>query len=525
VTVCLTEVQDQWKRKKQTKKQAQEARKAKLDPSSAKTVKDVMDENDRKRKRELDGDDYDATTEGQERPGEGLKKAKKLKYLPKEQKAALAAQEGGIPKVFTNTKKPSNAQKQEERKQKLEERKQRKIARAEKLRLKYGPSKPSEGGKGNRKKQKSGSPEILFWLDNANKSIDIKKPAHLLTELMSGAMAVEPLQEREQEEPEELEEVEAQDPPEDTVSEDEEEEEEDIQSSRQTSPEVFMALDLSGAASASSSISSVIPLDEPSKPKVESLDREKLKSRLEARVFELRAARNANGEEGKVPRNRQELLEQRRQKEEKRKALKKEQRRKAKEEERSQLLNSASGSHENLPISADSKSHIAHNLLFGRIAFDDGDSMAADLSKMLDKKKRRGPSDAQGALKRAEGKLSRIAGYDEGKKADIAEKDLWLHAKLKATGDKVRDDIGLLKKTLKRQEKAKQKSESEWNTRIEGVKKGIEMRQKKREDNLKKRRDEKGNKGKKKKTGSAKKSKNRPGFEGSFTSKARRSKT
>ncbi|KAH0408240.1 hypothetical protein KCU90_g22132, partial [Aureobasidium melanogenum] len=50
---------DQWQRKKQTKEQKRQAKRAKLDPANQKSAKDVMDENERKRKRELGIDDDD----------------------------------------------------------------------------------------------------------------------------------------------------------------------------------------------------------------------------------------------------------------------------------------------------------------------------------------------------------------------------------------------------------------------------------------------------------------------------------
>jgi hypothetical protein len=67
----------------------------------------------------------------------------------------------------------------------------------------------------------------------------------------------------------------------------------------------------------------------------------------------------------------------------------------------------------------------------------------------------------------------------------------------------------------------KLKSSKEWNERKEGVQKGIEMKQKKREANLQKRIDGKGQKtkGGKKSGGAKKKPKARPGFEGSFGGK------
>ena len=99
-----------------------------------------------------------------------------------------------------------------------------------------------------------------------------------------------------------------------------------------------------------------------------------------------------------------------------------------------------------------------------------------------------------------------------------------MNARKKAQGERIRDDTSLLKKTLKRKEKSKKKSEKEWGERIEGVQNGQALRQKKREANIQKRKEEKGVKGKNKKGGKGGtrkgKPKARPGFEGSFRAKA-----
>jgi hypothetical protein len=159
------------------------------------------------------------------------------------------------------------------------------------------------------------------------------------------------------------------------------------------------------------------------------------------------------------------------------------------------------------------------------VAFADGQQLTDDLSTLLSAPKKRGPQDPATALLASEKKRQRIAGLDEEKRADIEEKELWLNAKKRAHGEKVRDDTSLLKKTLKRKEKAKKKSEKEWTERKDGVAKSQAMRQKKREENLQKRRDEKGGKGKGKgKSLKSKKPKvkSRPGFEGSFGSGKRK---
>ena len=272
-----------------------------------------------------------------------------------------------------------------------------------------------------------------------------------------------------------------------------------------------------------------------SKPSQQDAKLEELKTRLAARIEALRTARKAS-DPSHGPTNRQELIESRRRKEEERKAHKKELRRKAKEEEaakRSETLARGSPllSNTNSPLlspgsPAASSEH--NNFSFGRINFPSGQRANASLDAILTPgSKPKGPSDPQTALQAAEKRRSRLAALDPEKQADIAEKDVWLNAKKRAHGERIRDDTSLLKKTLKRKEKQKKKSEKEWNERIEGIKKGQAMKQKRREMNIQKRRDEKGVKGGKSSGGGggkpkdkAGKRKARPGFEGSFKAKA-----
>lgn len=254
------------------------------------------------------------------------------------------------------------------------------------------------------------------------------------------------------------------------------------------------------------------------------IDSEALQDRLRARLAELRTARKADGPDGKNPKSRQELLDQRRKKEEQRKAHKKELRRKAKEEESRKQEERLRGS--GSPLSTDifsprPRDESTNNFSFSRLAFDDGSRPDASLTNLQDARKRKGPQDTRTALQAAEAKQQRLSGLDAEKRADIAEKDLWLNAKKRAHGERVRDDTSLLKKALKRQEKRKGKSAGEWKEREQAVVKGKEMKQKKREANLAKRKDEK-KKGKPKGAGGGGKpkggggKKGRPGFEGRF---------
>ncbi len=256
---------------------------------------------------------------------------------------------------------------------------------------------------------------------------------------------------------------------------------------------------------------------------------EELKARLIQRIEALRRSRHADGLDGAPARTRQELIESRRQKEEARRTHKKALRQKAKEAERLAqaetiargfpLLSNSPLFSPGSPITP-SSSDPTTSFSFNRIAFPSSNAHATpSLSTILSPKtKPKGPSDPHTALLAAQKKESRLSSLDETKRADIDEKDAWLNARKRAHGERIRDDTSLLKKTLKRKEKAKKKSEKEWGERIEGVKKGQEIRQKKRETNLAKRREEKGGKkgGKGKKAGK----KARPGFEGSFRAKA-----
>ena len=281
--------------------------------------------------------------------------------------------------------------------------------------------------------------------------------------------------------------------------------------------------------SANTSTSSVIPPATAPKHIKLPTDPELLRSRLAARIEALRAARKADGPDGAPARNRQELMEARRKKEEQRRAHKKELRQKAKLEEdarREAALASARDSPASSIFSPAIQSP-ENNFSFGRVSFADGQQLNDELSALRDVPKRKGPQDAATALQASEKKRLRLSGLDDEKRAEIEEKDLWLNAKKRAHGEKIRDDTSLLKKTLKRKEKAKKKSEKEWTERKEGVAKGQAMKQKKREENLKKRRDEKGGKGKKGKSGGVSKTKkpkvkSRPGFEGSFGSGGKR---
>ena len=498
-------MQNQWQRKKQTKEEARAAKLAKLDPDNAKSAKDVMDENARKRKRDEDGEMSEADRGETEKPMEGVRGTRPK--VKKQRKEELKASEqvpqetgGRLPDLhLTKTKADKRKEKRERRRVKDDARAVR--VRARKARKEQEPA-PAEAAKDD---------------------IPIGDPSGFEGDSRTAGNPLEPLEISGMTDSNETPQVS------DFTA---------TPSPTPTSP-VFAA---STAQSGTSSISSVAPTTIPASKdrthhkilSIPQTDPEELKARLQQRIEALRAARKADAADGTPARNRQELMEARRRKEEQRKAHKIELRIKAREEELRQrdlalargspllspaVVSPAPGTNAN-PSPLGNHAESSTNFSFGRIAFENGQTMTATLHAVIDPHKRKGPQDPLTALKAVTNRTERISALDPSKRADIEEKDSWLNARKRAHGERIRDDSSLLKKTLKRKEKAKKKSEKEWGERIEGIEKGKAMKQKKREENLQKRKDEKGVKGKKAKSklkGPKKgKPKARPGFEGSF---------
>lgn len=469
-----------------------------------------MDENARKRKRE-EGNDEDNQSQsaeselGSELPKEGIKRGD---LKSKKQKQIDAAAEKD------NKASNRNAEAEERRKLKAEKNAEKKAAQREKKKAKQA-AKSDKKQTVDEKPEPAEQPPTTTQKSSSDTKSE-KKPSAKDNDA----------------EEEELEIVEGLDL--DTKN----SALQDTSSTTSSNPD-SSTFEMSNNNSGTSSTSSIVPpSDAPSsetKPTLKQLKTtpDELRQRLQKRLDELRAARRADGLNGKPARTRQELIEARRFKAEERKQHKKELRRKAKEDEEQKkdeemqrrFSPGGSGSLLASPRSpAESfTSNSNNNFAFGRIAFPDGQHADPTLSRLLDDKSKQGPRDPLAALKIAEAKKTRLSGLDEDKRAEIEEKDMWLNAKKRAHGERVRDDTSLLKKALKRKESAKKKSEREWTERIEGVTKGKEIRQQRREDNLRKRKEGRGSGGGggKKSGGNNNKgkSKARPGFEGSFKAK------
>ena len=79
-----------------------------------------------------------------------------------------------------------------------------------------------------------------------------------------------------------------------------------------------------------------------------------------------------------------------------------------------------------------------------------------------------------------------LTGKSEKAKA-IEESTAWKTALDRSSGVKVKDDAGLLKKSIKKLDRKKMVSKKRWEDRVEHEDKRKEMKQKKRSENLSKR--------------------------------------
>jgi len=215
-----------------------------------------------------------------------------------------------------------------------------------------------------------------------------------------------------------------------------------------------------------------------------------LQERLKKSIDDLRAKRKAQSNNS--IHSRDELLKKRL----KRKRDRKEQIQKKKEKRRK--TNDMAGMDLPETQAAEEKvtktKEVEENVSFGKIVFDEG----------VEKKKKKGPTDTLGRLKQAEAnkeKLEKLKSVDKEKAEALEEKIQWNKAMKLIEGEKIKDDPKLLKKTLKREQKLKERSAKKWNDRQKTVARQMKEKQKKREENIKNRMNNKGKKGGKKRHG------------------------
>lgn len=222
-----------------------------------------------------------------------------------------------------------------------------------------------------------------------------------------------------------------------------------------------------------------------------------LRAKLAAKIEALRSKRKApgSGVDG-APTSRDAILEARRRKEDVRKEkkkLEKEARKDAAQEIESEDDESPKHASADDDESSDGDEDQVDGLAYGKVAFSNGEHLDADGTLKTSRKRKQ--QDTQSALQAALNKKARLAALPVEKQAKIADSDSWHRALLQADGEKVKDDMTLLKKAAKRKESIKKKSTKEWKERLSSIAKSKALKQKNREQNLKDRRESKGKAG------------------------------
>ncbi|XP_071901995.1 uncharacterized protein [Coffea arabica] len=129
-----------------------------------------------------------------------------------------------------------------------------------------------------------------------------------------------------------------------------------------------------------------------------------------------------------------------------------------------------------------------------------------------------GDDEMEGEKRKKKRKMSKVKELDRAKRLEevkkenprVAEREWWRAAENRAMGVKVHDDPRLLRESMKKEKKRKEKNAEKWKERIEGQEKAKEGKQQKRKENIEGRIRDK----KMRKIAKREKKLMRPGFEG-----------
>ncbi|KAJ3348313.1 hypothetical protein HDU83_001386 [Entophlyctis luteolus] len=207
--------------------------------------------------------------------------------------------------------------------------------------------------------------------------------------------------------------------------------------------------------------------------------------------------RNGTAGNAPIPRSRQEILEKRMKK---RKELK-EQIQKRKSGDSSALSSKKNAAKD---IAAELKKAALSgegSLDFSRISFSskstskDAVTLTNGAFKNTRLAKKHDPKTLLTKLEHEKQKLAELAVKNPEKHAAVVEASKWEKATAMAHGEVVRDNVSLVKKSVKKLEKRKAKSQSEWKKRNDAVSHSKAERDKKRAENLRARAEGKKKKG------------------------------
>ena len=141
-------------------------------------------------------------------------------------------------------------------------------------------------------------------------------------------------------------------------------------------------------------------------------------------------------------------------------------------------------------------STVPNQITFGRFEFNTGDSIDTTSKKKKVKGKKFQTKEKQliNTLKQVEDEqkeLTRLRDENPDEEKAVIRSKHWKSALAKAKGEKVRDNVQLLRKSIKKQQQLRTRSAKKWQKNKSETEKRIKDRQDKRNTNLQKRKDDK----------------------------------
>lgn len=131
---------------------------------------------------------------------------------------------------------------------------------------------------------------------------------------------------------------------------------------------------------------------------------------------------------------------------------------------------------------------------FSRLVSSDDKPTAPKKKSKKEKRDTFKGKDYKTLLKKAEEReirLERMAERDPEKADALKDEIKWTRALKRASGDKVKDNVELLKKGIKRKESVKHQKKKKWGQRVKEVNDKKQTKQQKRQTNLQKVKDKK----------------------------------
>lgn len=223
---------------------------------------------------------------------------------------------------------------------------------------------------------------------------------------------------------------------------------------------------------------------------------ETLRSKLQAKIQDMKEKRRAPGTRAKgAPSSREAIIEERKRKLDLRKQKKESQKQQNnKSGDESESDEDDSDIETQQPTKKAKVDVDPSDIMFQNIEFDDGNKVTSNLQHLRRGPKKKGPAknDIRAHLKLLEAKKAKLQSKEEMDQVNAKEKEKWQRAMLQAEGIRLKDDEKLLRKALKRKEAKKRRSAQEWKDRKLAVKSSKAEKQKRRDENLQIRKQNKG---------------------------------